>query len=320
MLIAVTGVGGFVGRYLCEYLLRRGHEVVGFSRNPGADANRLHQWLSNSPSRDPQHEFVNESNLSWVAGRLGDQASVQRLLQSADAVIHSAVSRDKRSFMDTPSDPLKIYQANVLGCHQLLHAAAAAGVRRFVFLSSGAVHQRVLPDRVLDETHPLLPGSIYGAHKAASETLVCAYHGTQNLQTANLRPTGIYGITDPITDSRWYALIRDIVEGRSVDIGSGAKLVHAADVASAACLLVESPQSPGGDTFNCCDQFIANATVAEIAKEITNSKSEFTGMRKPAGNAMVTQRIQQWGMQFGGHNKLRRTIQTIVQHLNPAHR
>ena len=66
-------------------------------------------------------------------------------------------------------------QKNVCGTLQLIDAARAAGVRRFVFISTCAVHERILDDRPLDETHPLWPASHYGAHKAAIEKFVHSY-------------------------------------------------------------------------------------------------------------------------------------------------
>ncbi len=61
---------------------------------------------------------------------------------------------------------------NIAGSLQLFQAAKAAGVERIVYISSCAVHDRILSDRPLDETHPLWPASHYGAHKAAVEAFV----------------------------------------------------------------------------------------------------------------------------------------------------
>ena len=50
--------------------------------------------------------------------------------------------------------------------------ARDAGVSRCVFISTCAVHEVILDDRPLDETHPLWPTSHYGAHKAALEKII----------------------------------------------------------------------------------------------------------------------------------------------------
>ena len=58
-----------------------------------------------------------------------------------------------------------------MGTLRLIESARAAGVGRFVFISTCAVHEKILDDRPLDEAHPLWAMSHYGAHKAAIEKL-----------------------------------------------------------------------------------------------------------------------------------------------------
>ena len=67
---------------------------------------------------------------------------------------------------------------NVVGTLRLIEAARAADVPRFVYISSCAVHDRILDDRPLDEAHPLWASNHYGAHKAAVEKFVHSFgHG-----------------------------------------------------------------------------------------------------------------------------------------------
>ena len=58
---------------------------------------------------------------------------------------------------------------------QLFQAAFDAGIARFIHISTCAVHDVILDDRPLDETHPLWPKSHYGAHKAALEAFVHSF-------------------------------------------------------------------------------------------------------------------------------------------------
>ena len=64
---------------------------------------------------------------------------------------------------------LEFVEKNVLGTLQLIRAARQANVGRFVFVSTCAVHEKILDDRPLDETHPTWATRHYGAHKAAIE-------------------------------------------------------------------------------------------------------------------------------------------------------
>ncbi len=193
-----------------------------------------------------------------------------------------------------------------------MESAVKHSVGRFVFISSGAVHDRIVPTRSLDETHPLWPSSIYGSYKASVETLVHAYGLSGKLDCCVIRPTAIYGVAERIEDSKWFSLVRDIVAERDVDASGGSKEVHAADVAKAVGLLLTTNQKTSGETYNCSDRLISRYEVAEIAKRITASGSRIGGTRKTAKHAMETTKLQQLGMRFGGTSLLEDTIAKIV--------
>ena len=125
--------------------------------------------------------------------------SVQSLVAGVHAVIHGAVQwagpRNRGSRSHGDADPF--FGINLTGSLQLFQAAFEASVPRFVFISSCAVHDVILGDRLLDETHPLWPASHYGAHKAALEAFVHSYGLGQGWPICALRPTGIYGLAHP---------------------------------------------------------------------------------------------------------------------------
>src|SRR5205085_7687685 len=128
--------------------------------------------------------------------------------------------------------------ANLMGTLRLFQTARAAEVPRFLFISTCAVHEVILPDRPLDEAHPLWPKSHYGAHKAALEKFVHSYGLGEGWPICALRPTGIYGVAHPPAASRWYALVGQVLRGEPIESVRGGKEVHAADVARAVDLLL----------------------------------------------------------------------------------
>ena len=105
------------------------------------------------------------------------------------------------------------FGVNLTGSLRLFQAAFEAGVPRFVFISTCAVHDVILDDRPLDETHPLWPTSHYGAHKAALEAFVHSYGLGQGWPICALRPTGIYGLAHPPQASRWFDLVGQVLRG-----------------------------------------------------------------------------------------------------------
>src|SRR5262249_50589774 len=137
-------------------------------------------------------------------------------------------------------DLLAFLDANFMGSIRLFQAAHAAGVPRFVFISTCAVHEIILGDRPLDETHPLWPTSHYGAHKAALEKFVHSFGLGEGWPICALRPTGIYGLAHPARDSRWYDLVGQVRRGETIESAKGGKEVHAADVARAVEVLLNA--------------------------------------------------------------------------------
>lgn len=294
MKISLTGASGFLGRFFLQQLLSSRHEIKAWWRGDLADAPEL-------------------ANVSWIHGQLDNPHATTELVRDADAVIHSAVFRGGDSFMSPTADPVEYWQTNVTGSLRLLEAAHQSGVGQFIFISSGAVHDRVLEDRPLDETHPLRPSTLYGSYKASVETLVHHYGTAGKLWTANLRPTSIYGIADPIEHSKWFDLVQKIKRGKDVHVTGGSKTVHAGDVVKAVQLLLSQKAQPAGETFNCCDRMISEFEVAEIAQRLTGSGSAITGIRKTAKHQINTDKLQSLGLQFGSDALLESTIESMLE-------
>ena len=114
--IVLYGATGFVGRALCVALVAKGHRVTAMVR-------RANAWLPDGVVR-------------WVAPELPDLApDVAQRLAGIDMVIHAA----GRAHMleDIDRDPSAAFRrVNTEGTLSLALAAASAGVRRFIFVSS----------------------------------------------------------------------------------------------------------------------------------------------------------------------------------------
>lgn len=148
-LVAVTGATGFVGRALMEEAARQGLEIRALTRRPQ----------------------IEMPGIEWVPGDLHDRAALARLVAGAEAVIHVA------GVINAP-DPVGFHAGNVEGTLQLVEAAVAAGVPRFVHVSS------------LSAREPAL--SAYGASKRHAEKIVSA----SGLDWTIVRPPAIYGPHD----------------------------------------------------------------------------------------------------------------------------
>jgi nucleoside-diphosphate-sugar epimerase len=147
--MALTGGTGFVGRRVIA-------QAVG------------QDWHVRALTRRAQPA---EPNVSWVRGALDKPDSLAELMSGADVVLHVAG-------VVSAADDAGFTAGNVTGTQAVLDAARAAGVRRFVHISS------------LSAREPQL--SRYGGSKRAGEELVVASDRDWTI----VRPTGVYGPGD----------------------------------------------------------------------------------------------------------------------------
>ncbi|MGD8452912.1 MAG: NAD(P)-dependent oxidoreductase [Phycisphaerae bacterium] len=296
MRIAVTGATGFLGRYIVNLLLERGHHCRCWHR-PDSDCEGI--------------EDVG-GRLAWLPGELGEPATTTALVQDCAAVVHAALYHPGGGFRGGEGDVVEFVQRNVVGTIQLIEAARAAGVRRFIFISTCAVHERILDDRVLDENHPLFPTSHYGAHKAAIEKFIASYGLGLGYDICALRPTGIYGLAQPVMRSKWFDLVRRVVRGERVEVDRGGKEVHVTDVAQAVEVLLEA-EGIAGQAYNCYDRYICEYDVAATAKEIAGSDADIVGERRAPLNEIETHKIEALGVRFGGWTLFEQYIGNLVE-------
>ncbi len=296
MHIAITGATGFLGRYLVAKLTASGHTCRCW--------HRAESDLSGfSPETDKAIE--------WLPGTLGDELACRDLVTGCDAVIHAALDRPGAGFRGAEGDIPAFAQRNIIGSLQLIEAARAADVGRFVFISTCAVHEKILSDRPLDEAHPLWATSHYGAHKAAIEKFIHSYGLGDGYPICALRPTGIYGLAHPAERSKWFDLVSKVARGESVECQRGGKEVHAADVARAALLLLTADDI-AGEAFNCYDRYISQHEVATIARRLTGSATEIIGTPPSPKHQIETGKLRALGMEFGGTALLESTIAELV--------
>jgi UDP-glucose 4-epimerase len=169
--ILVTGGCGFIGSNLVPLLLER-----------GADVAVLDSFAIAGPERLPDGVDVRE-------GDVRDPAALAGAAAGADAVIHLAAAGN---VSDSVSDPLANFEVNARGTLLTLHAAVEAGVRRFVFASTGGALIGDAPPPV-DEGSVPRPISPYGASKLAGEGYCQAFRGSYGLETIALRFANVYG-------------------------------------------------------------------------------------------------------------------------------
>ena len=296
MRIALTGATGFLGRYVAAHLLEQGHT--------------LRCWCR--PNSDNKGLMAQQGAIEWMKGDLGDRDGMQRLVEGCDGVVHAALFHPSGSFRGAEGNHYEDLHKNLMGSIFLIEEAHRAGCGRFVFVSTCAVHEKILGDRPLDEAHPAWPGSHYGAYKAAVEAFVHSYGKGHGFPVCAVRPTGIYGVAHPVQNSRWYELVSSVARGETVTCQRGGKEVHAADVARAIGLLL-TVDGVTGEVFNCYDRYISEYEVATLARRLSGSNATVEGGATTPKNQIVTDKIRALGMTFGGDALLERTVGEMVR-------
>lgn len=295
MQIGITGATGFLGRYIVRRLAAQDH--------------RLRCWHRSNSNRDGLADA--EARIEWIPGELAEPDAAAQLVEGCDAVVHSGLWRVGREFRGGEGDVLRFVEVNVLGTLRLIEAARQAGVGRFVFISTCAVHEIILDDHPLDERHPVWPTSHYGAHKAAIEKFIHSYGFGQQYPICALRPTGIYGAAFPADDSKWFGLVQRIVRDEPVECRGGGKEVHAVDVARAVELLL-SADGIHGQAYNCYDLYVSQYDVASYVKVKTGSRSTISGAPTCPKHQIVVDKLRALGMQFGGRPLLEQTLDQLI--------
>jgi nucleoside-diphosphate-sugar epimerase len=216
--IAITGGTGFVGQALIDLAQRRGVSLRSLARKVPTD----------------------QRGVEWVSGDLGDTDALARLVDGTEAVLHIAGQVRAR-------DVSKFEAANVTGTLNVIEAALAARVPRFVFVSSLAAREPEL--------------SAYGASKARAEKLVMA----SPLDWTIIRPPAVYGPRDGEMLDLFKMANRGIVPMPSQ---GHASMIHVGDLARFLLAVLPSGEDTTGRIFEPDDGKPGGWEHRELARAI----------------------------------------------------
>lgn len=223
--VLVTGATGFVGRHLLPLLLGRGHTVRAAVRG--------------AQGLPPQVEPVP------ITG-IGAHTDWSAALDGIDAVVHLAAR--VHVMRDRAADPLAAFRAvNRDGTARLADSAAAAGVGRFVYVSSiKAVCDESRPEPVSDRT-PADPHSPYGVSKREAELALAEIAARTGMQACVLRPPLVYG---PGVGGNFLTLMELVRRGVPLPLGAvdnRRSLLFVGNLADAIERCLTHPGAAGGN-------------------------------------------------------------------------
>jgi len=174
----ITGVTGFIGSYLAEYLLAKGMNVYGtFHRESIEDIAHLKDKII----------------LSKCDVR--DQATVQKIIKKSnpDFIFHlAAQSRPDISW----KNPVETMETNVMGTVYVFESVRQLGLDPKILVTGSSAEYGLIGENEppIKEDHPLLPVSPYGVSKVAQGLLAYQYFKNYGMKTIRVR---IFGATGP---------------------------------------------------------------------------------------------------------------------------
>jgi nucleoside-diphosphate-sugar epimerase len=196
MKVLVTGANGFVGREVLQRLnVMSGLQAVGSVRRAAG---------------------LTGTTVVEV-GDLTAQTDWSLTLAGADAVVHLAAR--VHVMQEIEIDPLTAFRAvNVEGTLNLARQAAAAGVKRFVFVSSVKVNgEDTPPGRAFTESEAPNPQDAYGQSKHEAEQGLRQLSADTGMEMVIIRPPLVYG---PGVKANFAALMRVVQRGWPLPLGA----------------------------------------------------------------------------------------------------
>jgi dTDP-glucose 4,6-dehydratase len=177
--VLVTGGAGFIGSNFVRHTLKT---------HPSYRVKNLDK-LTYSGNLDNLGDVADDPRYEFVRGDIADSAVVRPLVDKADVVVNFAAESHVDRSID---DPRVFLRSNIEGPYELLEAARASGVERFLQVSTDEVYGEVMSGSSV-EGDPLAPRSPYAASKAAGELLVQSYHVTYGVPTIVTRGSNTIG-------------------------------------------------------------------------------------------------------------------------------
>ena len=193
----VTGANGFIGSYLCSYLLKNGHQVIASSRSFLPEIKNLLHGA----------EFIEADVLS---------PEFDKIKIEADVIVHLAASNDIVS-----KNLSKGIELSTVGTVNTLKLAVNNQVSKFIFYSTLQVYGTELSGNY-DESSRVKPENDYAMNHLFAEKYVEMYSRKFGIKTLIVRPSNIYGRFLSPQINRWTlvpgCLIKEAIEKGTITL------------------------------------------------------------------------------------------------------
>lgn len=269
--ILLSGGTGFLGRYLVAAFCQAGYAQRVLTRRPEA-----HPWLAQYPE------------LEVIQGDLRDPSGVQKAAEGCDYVIHAA------ALFSMWGEASAFYDHNVEGTRNILRAAQATGVHRFVYVSTVAVIGNPESGAIIDESYPANPADAYQQSKLDAEQLVHEMYAA-GLSTIILRPGAFYGPLGEYAFNRLF--FRDPMRGIIMQMDGGRHIIFPAYVLDVAQATVAAlTMGRVGETYNLCGDCLSHREAFDIV--CREARIRYPRLNLPGFVGLNASRLLTWIAKF----------------------
>ncbi len=176
MRIFVTGGAGFIGSHLVDRLVQTGEVTV-------------YDNLTSGKKEFIKHH-LNKNGFQFIEADLLELGTLKKVVKAHDVVFHMAANPEARSgIADTELD----LKQETIVTYNILESMRVNGIKKIILSSSGTLYGETPVIPLPEDYGPLLPISLYGAGKLASEGLVSAFCHTFDMQGWIFRFANIVG-------------------------------------------------------------------------------------------------------------------------------
>ena len=178
----ITGVAGFIGSNLAEFLLQHNQKVKGLDNFSTGYQHNLDDIKANVTKEQ-------WNNFEFTKGDIADYKTCETITKNVDIILHqAALGSVPRSI----NDPINSNLSNVTGFLNMITAAKENKVKRFVYASSSSVYgdSKELP-KVEEKTGNLL--SPYAVTKYTNELYAGVFHKIYDIEPIGLRYFNVFG-------------------------------------------------------------------------------------------------------------------------------
>ena len=261
--VCITGGAGFIGSHLAEHLLDDNEVVV---------YDNLHRNAIQFAHLDTH------PNLTFIKGDVMDPEGTRRAIEGCQIVIHCAAIAGVYS---VDRNAVTTMEVNLLGTNQVVRAAIAAGVERFIEFSTSEVYGPFIHKGKEDDLTTIGPVGenrwVYAASKLASEHLSFAHYKEDGLPLVIVRPFNVYGPRQ-VGDGAIRGMILQALQHAPITLYNDGTQIRAwcfvDDFVDGILRCAEAPQAIG-HAFNVGNPqgTVTNFELANMIIRLTNSKS-----------------------------------------------